>query len=90
MTKAHWLLAFGLTSIVAVPALAASTQVEACKAEFKNAGCAPTNEAEAYTCIEGIEKEGQKDEGLSHACYEAHERYEKKMHKQEHHEHEDK
>ncbi len=91
MNKAHWLLVFGFASLSALPALAAGTQLDDCKADFAKAGCSPANEAEAYSCIERIEKEGQKDEGLTHACYEAHERYEKQKGKHEHHhEHDDK
>lgn len=80
--------AIGFSSLIALPAFASPSVLEACKADFKNAGCSPTSEAEAHQCLEKYEKEGQKDEGLSHACYEAHERYEKKHGKEAEHHHE--
>jgi len=89
MHKSHtFVVVVGLSSLLALPALAAPpTQLQACKEEFARASCTPKTEADAHECIEKVEKEGQKDEGLTHACYEAHERYEHQHKQAEHHEH---
>jgi hypothetical protein len=66
-----------------------SALMKACKGDLKKFGCKAKTDAAAHECLEKNEKEGQKDEGFSHACYEAHENYEKhsgKMEKEEKHE----
>jgi hypothetical protein len=77
--------AIGLSSVVALPAFAAEPQLHACKEDLAKAGCHPKNEAQANECIESHEKSGEKDEGLTHACFEAHEHYEKTHKEAEHH-----
>jgi hypothetical protein len=54
---------------------------EACKAEIQKLKCDTKNEKTIYECIEKNEDESKPNEGLSHACHEAHEVYEKKSEK---------
>jgi hypothetical protein len=54
-----------------------------CKKDLKKAGCTAKTDAEAHECLEKVEKHDAKDDGFTHACYEAHEAYEKKMSKEE-------
>lgn len=85
MKRKLWLV--GTLALCSLPATQAraegASQLKACKEEFKKAGCMPKSAKEAYDCIEKIEKEGEKDEGLSHQCYVAHEAYEKAKGKEE-------
>lgn len=75
-------------ALVAAPsASAASSLMKACKSDLKKFGCKAKTDAQAFECLEKNEKEGQKNEGFNHACYEAHESYEKKMGKEEKGEH---
>src|SRR4051794_1190120 len=76
------LIAVGL--MAAIPNVyAASGLMKACKADLKKAGCKATTDAEAHECLEQKEVHGKKDDGFSHACYEAHEAYEKSAGKEE-------
>ena len=68
------------TTALVVPAFASANNLAAvCKADLKKMGCptAKTDE-EVNACLDKNEKANQPNEGLSKACYQAHESYEKK------------
>jgi hypothetical protein len=75
---------FALSSLAAPTALAVPrTELEVCGKDFAKAGCKPQTEEEAYQCLEKIEQEGKRHEGLHRRCYKAHEQYEKQTGREE-------
>lgn len=75
---------FAVSSLAAPKAFAVPrTELEVCGKDFARAGCSPKTEEEAYECIEGIEEEGKRHEGLRRRCYKAHEQYEKQTGREE-------
>ncbi|HTM46838.1 MAG TPA: hypothetical protein VL137_17905 [Polyangiaceae bacterium] len=69
--------------LASIPAFAGGGVLDACKAELKQFACNATTEEQAHQCLERHEQHAKKDDGFSHACYEAHEAYEKRMRKME-------
>jgi hypothetical protein len=79
-----------LGSLVAVPsAFASGKLVKACKEDLAKYSCKASTDHEAHECLEKNEKQGEKNEGFTEACYKAHEAFEKKSGKgeksEEHH-----
>src|SRR3954470_16017413 len=68
---------------------AASKLMSACKKDLKKHACKAKTDAEAHECLEKVEKHDAKDDGFTHACYEAHEAFEKASGKEEKNEHHD-
>ena len=57
--------------------------LSACKKDLKKHSCKAKTDAEAHECLEKVENHEAKDDGFTHACYEAHEAFEKTAGKEE-------